>query len=282
VPVGKIVRGAKLVRQRYVLVVPEIARRSAARIVEDLDQRFGVAGEAEDREPVGFEGDAACEAAREPEIAWERVRADAKALIDAALAEGEAMLSRSAQEARALVERAQEQAAEIEARSRARGLEQGLEEGRAAARAETSDAVDAIVELVESVREERHRVVESAEPEVVRLAMAIAERVVHEQIAIDPNVVVESVRHALMRLAGGEVVTLRVNPADLETIREHRDALASGSDVQHLRVVEDQRVDRGGVVVETEAGTIDAKISTQLREARRAIQSAETISVQAS
>jgi len=66
-------------------------------------------------------------------------------------------------------------------------------------------------------------------------------------------------------------VTLRVNPADLDTIRQHREAITASNDVEHLRIVEDQRVDRGGVLVETEAGTIDAKIATQLREARRAI-----------
>ena len=43
--------------------------------------------------------------------------------------------------------------------------------------------------------------------------------------------------------------------------------------------MEDQRVDRGGVLVETEAGTIDSKIATQLREARRAIFSEEEIAL---
>jgi flagellar assembly protein FliH len=105
----------------------------------------------------------------------------------------------------------------------------------------------------------------------VRLAMTIAERIVHEQISVDPNVVLDNVRQALTRLVGREVVTLRVNPADLDTIRAHRDSIAGANDVEHLRVVEDQRVDRGGVVVETDAGTIDAKVSTQIREARRTL-----------
>ncbi|HET7815192.1 MAG TPA: FliH/SctL family protein, partial [Candidatus Baltobacteraceae bacterium] len=39
----------------------------------------------------------------------------------------------------------------------------------------------------------------------------------------------------------------------------------------NLRLIEDQRVDRGGIVIDTEAGTIDAKISTQLREVSRVL-----------
>jgi hypothetical protein len=38
-----------------------------------------------------------------------------------------------------------------------------------------------------------------------------------------------------------------------------------------MRVIEDQRVDPGGVVVETEAGTLDAKIGTQVEEAKRVL-----------
>jgi flagellar assembly protein FliH len=109
--------------------------------------------------------------------------------------------------------------------------------------------------------------------------MSVAERIVHTEITENPRVVVENVRQALTRLVSREVVTLRINPADLEMIRRHRDALVASSDIEHLRVVEDHRVDRGGVVIETEAGTIDAKISTQVREARRAISDDDTIAL---
>jgi flagellar assembly protein FliH len=79
------------------------------------------------------------------------------------------------------------------------------------------------------------------------------------------------VRQALTRLVSREVVTLRVNPVDLDTIRAHRDEIVAAGDVEHLRIVEDPRIDRGGVIVETDAGTIDSKVATQIREARRAI-----------
>src|SRR5262249_50298598 len=118
-----------------------------------------------------------------------------------------------------------------------------------------------------------------AEPELVKLAMAIAERIVHTEVAENKHVIVENVRSALTRLVNREVVTLRLNPTDLETIRQYRDSILAASDVEHLRIVEDQRVDRGGVVVETEAGTIDAKIATQLREAKRALLTDDSIAL---
>lgn len=270
---GKIVKGAKLVKEAYVLVVPEIQPEPEPIASPDFDA-FGMPGDDLAFDDTMFEGNGRIHAQLvEPEIDFEQVRADARALIDKASADGEAILRDAAARAKQMVEQATERVQEIEAQARARGHEEGVAAGRAAGYAELEEDVAAMHELVENARAQRNEVIETAEPELVRLAMAVAERVVNDHVAIDGNVVLENVRHALTRLVGREVVTLRVNPADAEVLRMYREATAASNDVEHLRIIEDQRVDRGGVVIETDSGTIDAKISTQLREARRALTS---------
>lgn len=269
---GKIVKGAKLVKEAYVLVVPEIRREpepvaSAGFTAPDDDFAF---------DDSLFDGDGLIEAELvEPEIDFEQVRADAQALIDKASSDGEAILRDAAARAKQMVDQASARVQEIETQARERGHDEGVAAGRAAGRAELEEDVAALHELIENARAQRNEVIQTAEPELVRLAMAVAERVVYDHVAIDGNVVLENVRHALTRLVGREVVTLRVNPADAETLRMYREATAASNDVEHLRIIEDQRVDRGGVVIETDSGTIDAKISTQLREARRALTNGE-------
>ncbi|HVA33610.1 MAG TPA: FliH/SctL family protein [Candidatus Baltobacteraceae bacterium] len=275
---GKIVRGARLVDQAYVVAVPVVSAQPPRSVSRELDERFGAphdAGLEFDHTAALFAEEPIDAEAIEPGIDIEQLRADARALVDAAAADAEKMLRDAAAQAHALLERAEVQAATVKSDAREAGHEEGLSAGRTAGQAELAEQVAAMQELVESVRAQRNIVVESAEPELVKLAMGIAERIVHEQISIDPNVVLENVKHALTRLIGREVVTLRVNPADLEILRQYRDSISSSNDVEHLRVVEDQRVDRGGVVIETDAGTIDAKIATQVREANRALQSGE-------
>jgi flagellar assembly protein FliH len=134
--------------------------------------------------------------------------------------------------------------------------------------------------LVDMARVERHKLIESAEPELVRLAVGLAERILHQQIALDRGVVVEMAKVAIARLVDRESVTVRVNPADLERMRQHRDEFLNSSDIKHLRIIEDQRVDRGGVLVETDGGTIDARISTQLNEAKRVLHVEDDVIVQ--
>jgi flagellar biosynthesis/type III secretory pathway protein FliH len=85
---------------------------------------------------------------------------------------------------------------------------------------------------------------------------------------------------AIARLVDRESVTVRVNPSDLERMREHRDAFLAAGEIKTFRVIEDQRVDRGGVVVETSGGSIDARISTQVNEAKRVLHIEDDVIVQ--
>ncbi|MEA2663793.1 MAG: flagellar assembly protein FliH, partial [Candidatus Eremiobacteraeota bacterium] len=205
----------------------------------------------------------------EPAVDAEAVRAEAQALLDEAARNAEALLADAHQRARALVEDAAARADAIAQDARAKGHAEGLGAGRAQAERDVDDMLATMRELLEMARAERRKLLEDAEPELVRLALGIAERVLHQQVALDRGVVVEMARTAIARLIERDSVTVRVNPADLERIREHREELVAIGDIRNLRVVEDQRVGRGGVVVETEAGTIDARIATQLDEARK-------------
>jgi flagellar biosynthesis/type III secretory pathway protein FliH len=271
---GKVVKGARVARDLYFLTVPEVELEEAQHVNGELDERFASPDGSlafPDDEMLFDEASEFAEPVLVPKIDWEAVRTEAREIVDRAVEGGEAMLRDAASRAQALVAQAQAEAESIHAASRAAGHDEGVAAGRTEIEAQLAQTVSSLQSLIDEARAQRQIVIESAEPELVKLAMSIAERIVHEQITVDPNVVVENVRQALTRLVGREVVTLRVNPADLDTIRAHRDTIANANDVEHLRVVEDQRVDRGGVIVETDAGTIDAKVSTQIREARRTL-----------
>lgn len=280
---GKVVKAARFVEQKYVVDVPALDGPSNGVVLHHDDDAFAAQFPApstngfHEPDPVPEIIEPAAPPA--PQVDWEMLRADAEAIVDRAAADAESLLKAAESTALELIERAQARVAEIEEAARAEGHDEGFAKGHEAAIAEYEPVVATLREWVESIREQRDAVITSSEPELVRLAMAIAERIVHTEVANNRHVVVENVRAALTRLVSREVVTLRVNPADHETIRQYRDSIIESSDVEHLRIVEDQRVDRGGVMVETDAGTIDAKIATQLREAKRAILTDEAIAL---
>ena len=60
---------------------------------------------------------------------------------------------------------------------------------------------------------------------------------------------------------------LRVNLADVKLTTDHtRDFITQVENIKNVHVVEDSSVDRGGCIVETDFGAIDARISSQLAE----------------
>jgi flagellar assembly protein FliH len=217
----------------------------------------------------------------EPQIDLEAIAAQAQAVVENAEGDARAIVEDAERRAGELIDAAAERGRAHADEARRQGHADGYTNGAQEAGAAMAAMLDTLRDLVEATRVERHALIVAAEPELVRLAVGIAERVLHQQIALDNSVVVEMARAAISRIVDRERITVRVNPADVEPMREHRDALLALGDVQTMRVIEDQRVDRGGVIVETDAGSIDAKISTQLAEVRKILHIVDDVVMQA-
>ena len=81
------------------------------------------------------------------------------------------------------------------------------------------------------------------------------------------NVVINNVVQALRKLKSRGEVVIRVNLADLELTTEHtNDFLTMVENVKSISILEDSSVDRGGCIIETDFGQIDARISSQIHE----------------
>jgi flagellar assembly protein FliH len=158
-----------------------------------------------------------------------------------------------------------EREAELEA-ARAAGYEEGLAAGRAEVRA----AAQALAGAAARLDEASAAAAAAAEPRAVELALRIAEKVLGGELQARPELVLDVVRGALRRLTEPLPATLLVNPEDAELVRASIDefSIEHGGD---LSVREERRVERGGCVVRTRAGEIDAQIQAQLERAEKVV-----------
>lgn len=270
---GRVVKGAHVAQQAYLIKPPPIrVPQPEYAVPHEDDASFAqLHGHVRDFSPtVSFEA---------PTVNIDAARAEAAKLIEDASADAERLLQDARQRALQLIDDAERGVRDIEELAKKSGFDQGVADGRAAAQAEMDEMLETMRGLIEMARIERHKIIESAEPEIVRLSVSVAERILNGHVALAPDTVLDMVRSAITRLVNRETVTVRVNPADIETMRGHRERLMAMNDIDNVRLIEDQRVDRGGVIIETDAGSIDAKISTQLREARRLLAVEEPITV---
>ena len=148
--------------------------------------------------------------------------------------------------------------------------ERGLTEGMSAAESAYRTKLARLEALAAALREERREFFDRVEPEVVRLASAIAEKIIGEEMELRPERIVDLVRAAMKRLRDRESLRIRLSPQDLDLVKQARDDLIGSVDgVRKLELIEDRRVDRGGCVIESENGALDASIKTQMSEIER-------------
>ena len=181
-------------------------------------------------------------------------------------------------EAKRLLEEARRGAAELEGEIRNRvekieqearekgggeGREQGYQEGRA----EVQRLIDNLQRIITAAIERRNLIIEESETQVINLVLLIAKKVIKVISENQKNVVINNVVQALRKLKSRGEVVIRVNLADLELTSGHiADFMKMVENVKSITVLEDSSVDRGGCILETDFGQIDARISSQLSE----------------
>ncbi len=160
---------------------------------------------------------------------------------------------------------------EAEGRVRA-AYNQGLAAGEAAAQQRSQQKLEPVLNglntLIAELAGLRKRVRADAEDSAVKLALAVARRVIYRELATDPEAILGLVKAAFDKLNARETHRLRVSPADAAAIEEHRARLQLPPG---LEIASDTSLPPGSAIFETSRGDLDASIDTQLAEIDRGL-----------
>jgi flagellar assembly protein FliH len=119
-----------------------------------------------------------------------------------------------------------------------------------------------IVLTCERFARERARYFASVEEEVVRLALAIAARVLYRETGIDPLILKGAVRVALEKVQGKETAVLH---APEEQVEDWKKILLEAHR-EDVSVIGDSRLQAGECILETSVGRVDLGVKAQLEE----------------
>jgi len=176
-----------------------------------------------------------------------------------------------------------------EARREAKSLREtaqreGYEAGKLAARIAVEDEVrvewdarkvalrEAMDQIAMQIATARELLWQEQEPEMLALTLEIARKVVKTEVQQNPEVIRQVISNAIRRVTDKENVRLRISVGDAPRVKEMREDLMDVLDgLRNLEIIDDRRVGDGGCVIETNAGTIDAKIETQFSEVAHAL-----------
>jgi type III secretion protein L len=159
--------------------------------------------------------------------------------------------------ARKIVEDAAGQAEALCAQARAAGREQGRAEAAA---------------LLVKAQLIYDGTLTRAEGEIVQIAIAAAERIIGNMLEKEPATIARIVSPVLARARSARQITVRVHPEDVGALAKVASRLAAQSDLSGSFEIEpDDSLARGGCIVCTDGGTLEATIEVQLASLARAL-----------
>ncbi len=134
------------------------------------------------------------------------------------------------------------------------GYQEGFEEGK-------SQITETLLRLEQNYKQR----LAQTEPDLVRLSVQIAEKLIGAQLQMQPDLIVQIVGKALTAVRHQREIFLRVNPADYEVLTQHKPQLLDYlSRAQDIDIRSDSSIAQGSCIVESEIGTIEAVLEKQL------------------
>lgn len=152
------------------------------------------------------------------------------------------------------------------------GFKKGQEAGFKEGNLEAQRLTDRLHTIIERMMDKRQEILAETEQQIVDLVLLMTRKIVKVISENQRNVVVSNVVQALRKVKGRGDVIIRVNLNDVAMTTQHiKDFLSTAENIKNITVVEDSTVDRGGCLIETDFGAIDAKIVSQLNEIEQRI-----------
>lgn len=146
--------------------------------------------------------------------------------------------------------------------------QRGLREGEAAATqrmgAQFNTKLEQLGRSIEQLALHRAKIQREAEPELVRLSLAIARRILRRELSVDPEALLGLLKAGLDKLESADLHQVRIHPEHAPIVKKLLEGAARAVEVKA-----EPGLPVGSVVFETSRGSLDAGLETQLKEIER-------------
>ena len=163
------------------------------------------------------------------------------------------------------LDKAKRQSIEIKVRAKKEGhdtgYEEGFKKGEEAAQKEFSPFLATIEDLIADLTIFRKNMYDKVEREMVEMVVSLAKKVIHFEFSTRDDAVQEMIRLAVQSVLDREPMVIKINPADKGYAESFRPELHHlFSEIKNITFEAHSGVERGGCIVETNFGVVDAQI----------------------
>lgn len=173
-------------------------------------------------------------------------------------------------EAKKILEEVALNSQEIFKQSQEEGYKAGYDAAQSQAFNDMTNQINSIDLLAKSTFKVKKEIILSSEFEILQLSITIAEKIIKQQLEINPEIVLNIIRAAINELKDKEEVKIIINPLHTENLYNFSDELKkSVQGIKNIKIIEDKTVPPDGIIVESVESRIDASLSTQIAEITR-------------
>jgi flagellar assembly protein FliH len=161
-------------------------------------------------------------------------------------------------------ENREERVARIEKEAYEKGFEQGRRDGFALEEKQLEENGKQFKQLFNELDGLKTKICSETEGQLLNLSIAIAKKIIREEVRIQPKIIQQTVRAALNFLVDKNQIRILINPEDMEEVRKLLPDIAAVTKGGQFQVVEDQAIGRGGCFMETSFGAVNATLEDQI------------------
>lgn len=169
-------------------------------------------------------------------------------------------------EARILRE-VKEKASVIEKEAYEKGFEQGERDGLEMGQKRVEAILHQFKNILREMEQQREALYHLYEEEMLQLVFSLSKKIIHHEISINPEIILKTLQEAIKYLVVQKRVVIHLNPVDYQYLltQSEKFPLALG-DQGKVKLMEDPSITRGGCLLETPYGKIDATLESQFEE----------------
>jgi flagellar assembly protein FliH len=165
----------------------------------------------------------------------------------------------------------------------AHGVEEGARKGREQGIAETAENFgkkekelqDQIASFLKKLENEKRALYADADQTLLALCLQIVRKILVSEPSVQPGVILAVLKKALSYISERDKIAIRVSPGDFKTVTENRDFWTPVNErLKNISIEEDERIERGGCIIESGSGKVDARVGVQLDEITDLIETA--------
>lgn len=147
------------------------------------------------------------------------------------------------------------------------GFAKGQQEGTLQAKQELINKVWGVDILTSAAFDVKKEIINSAEKEIIELAIAIAENILRQKLDTEPELMKKITKSAIDQLSEKEEIRIIVNPALVNNLYDYVDELKEEiRGLKTVKITEDKTIPKDGVIVESPESRIDGRLATRMGE----------------